>query len=51
METAMSEDAEMFQPVVLDINMISDKPTSDRKALVIRLELGYVDYAALEGLG
>jgi len=47
----MSEDAEeTFLPVTQTINSMSDIPTTDHKALVIRLELGYVDYAKLEDL-
>jgi len=46
----MSDAEEKFMPVVQAINTISDQLTDDHKALVIRLELGYVDYAALEAL-
>lgn len=48
MSDALEE--EQFMPVVQGINLISDQPTTDHKALVIRLELGYVDYAHMEEL-
>lgn len=45
----MSEDASM--PAVLGINTdLSQTPTEDHKALVIRLELDHVEYAAMEDL-
>lgn len=41
---------ETFLPKVETVNSISDVQTTDRKALVIRLELDYVEYAAMEDL-
>ena len=44
----MSEDTEGFEPVVLSINPITR--VENERDLVIRLDLNYVEYAALEDL-
>jgi hypothetical protein len=45
-----TETEETFMPKVQTINPLADVPTTDHKALVIRLELNYYDYARLEEL-
>lgn len=45
-----SEEDQTFLPVTQTINPLSDVPTTDHKALVIRLELNSYDYARLEDL-
>lgn len=47
---AEPEAEETFMPVTQTINPLSDIPTTDHKALVVRLELDYVEYAKLENL-
>lgn len=45
-----ADEDETFMPAVQTINPLAGVPTTDRKALIIRLELNYYDYGRLEEL-
>lgn len=49
-EGFVDREAGTFLPALQEINPLSHKPTTDHKALVIRLELPYVQYAGVEAL-